>query len=141
MANLRVFDPMFADPFEPLFRGVFAPMTAGNGAEAPQIRIDVEEKDKSYIVRADIPGVKKEDINIRIDGNMVQIDAETRQDKEVKEKGKVIRSERFFGSSSRSFTLAHEVDESKASAKYENGVLIMDLPMQKSKESKRLTVQ
>ncbi len=56
MANLRVFDPMYADTFEPLFRGVFAPMTAGNGAEAPQIRIDVEENDKSYVVRADIPG-------------------------------------------------------------------------------------
>ncbi len=141
MSNLSIFDPLMSDPFEPLFRRVFAPVAGEAGADVPRIRIDVEEKDKTYLVKADIPGVKKEDINIRIEGNRVQIEAETRQEKEVKEKGRVIRSERHFGTASRTFTLAHDINESKATAKYENGVLLLELPMQESTVSKRLTVQ
>jgi HSP20 family protein len=141
MNNLRVFDPAVNDVFDPLIRRFFAPMRFGNELEVPQIKIDVEEKDKNYIVRADIPGVKKEDINVRIDGNIVQIDAESRQEKDVKEKGKVLRSERYYGSVSRAFSLAHEVDESKAIAKYENGVLTLELPMSESSGAKRLSIQ
>jgi HSP20 family protein len=110
-------------------------------ANALQIRVDVEEKDKAYTVRADIPGVKKEDINVRIDGNIVQIDAETRQDKEIKEKGKLLRSERYYGSISRSFSLTQDIDEAKAIAKYEDGVLNLELPKKQTTASKRLTVQ
>jgi HSP20 family protein len=141
MSNLRVFEPAANDMFDPLFRRFFSPMRFGADVEPPQVKIDVEEKDKNYIVRADIPGVKKEDINVRIDGNIVQIDADTRQEKDVKEKGKVLRSERYYGSVSRAFSLAHEVDESKAVAKYENGVLTLNLPMSESSGAKRLSIQ
>jgi HSP20 family protein len=101
MNNLRVFDPAVNDVFDPLFRRFFSPTRFSSDVEVPQVRIDVEEKDKNYIVRADIPGVKKEDINVRIEGNIVQIDAETRQEKDVKDKGKVLRSERYYGAVSR----------------------------------------
>jgi HSP20 family protein len=141
MNNLRVFDPAVNDVFDPLFRRFFSPTRFSSDVEVPQVRIDVEEKDKNYIVRADIPGVKKEDISVRVDGNIVQIDAETRQEKDVKEKGKVLRSERYYGAVSRAFSLAHEVDESKAVAKYENGVLTLDLPMSESSGAKRLSIQ
>lgn len=141
MANLSVFDPVFSEPFEPMFRRFLAPLRAEMDANMLQIRIDVEEKDKSYIVRADMPGVKKEDINVRIDGNIVQIDAESKQEKEVKEKGKLLRSERYYGSISRTFSLSQDVDEAKAVAKYENGVLNLELPKKETTASKRLTVQ
>jgi HSP20 family protein len=141
MNNLRVFDPTVNDVFDPFFRRFFSPMRLNTEVEAPEVRIEVEEKEKNYIVRADIPGVKKEDINVRIDGNIVQIDAETRQEKDVKEKGKILRSERYYGAVSRAFSLAREVDESKAIAKYENGVLTLDLPMSESVGAKRLTIQ
>lgn len=141
MNNLRVFDPTVNDVFDPLFRRFFSLMRVGADAEPPQVKIDIEEKDKNYIVRADIPGVKKEDINVRIDGNIVQIDAETRQEKEVKEKGKALRSERYYGAVSRAFSLAHQVDESRAVAKYENGVLTLNLPMSESSGAKRLSIQ
>jgi HSP20 family protein len=143
VSNLRVFDPFVSDSMEPFFRRFFAPVSGDGGFETdvPKIRIDVEEKGKSYFVRADIPGVKKEDINIRIDGNLVQIDAETHREKETKEKGRVLRSERYFGASSRTFSLAHEVDESKATAKYENGVLSLELPIHESTGTKKITVQ
>lgn len=141
MANLSVFDPVFSEPFEPMFRRFLAPLRAEMDANMLQIRIDVEEKDKSYTVRADMPGVKKEDINVRIDGNIVQIDAESKQEKEVKEKGKLLRSERYSGSISRTFSLSQDVDEAKAVAKYENGVLNLELPKKETTASKRLTVQ
>lgn len=141
MANLSVFDPVFSEPFEPMFRRFLAPLRAEMDANMLQIRIDVEEKNKSYTVRADMPGVKKEDINVRIDGNIVQIDAESKQEKEVKEKGKLLRSERYYGSISRTFSLSQDVDEAKAVAKYENGVLNLELPKKETTASKRLTVQ
>jgi HSP20 family protein len=141
MSNLRIFDNAFNEPFEPMFRRFLSPLRAEIDSEPLQIRVDVEEKDKTYTVRADIPGVKKEDINVRIDGNIVQIDAETKQDKEVKEKGKLIRSERYYGAISRSFSLTQDIDEAKAVAKYENGVLNLELPKKEATASKRLTVQ
>jgi HSP20 family protein len=141
MSNLSVFDNAFNEPLEPFFRRFLAPVRAEMDSNVLQIRIDVEEKDKAYTVRADIPGVKKEDINVRIDGNIVQIDAETKQDKEVKEKGKLLRSERYYGSVSRSFSLSQDIDESKAIAKYENGVLNLELPKKEATALKRLAVQ
>lgn len=141
MANLSIFEPVFTDSFEPMFRRFLAPMRSELDTNALQIRVDVEENDKSYTVHADMPGVKKEDINVRIDGNIVQIDAETKHEKEVKEKGKVLRSERYFGSISRTFSLNQDVDEAKAIAKYENGVLNLELPKKEATASKRLTVQ
>jgi HSP20 family protein len=141
MSNLSVFDNAFNEPFEPFFRRFLAPQRPQVDDNILQIRVDVEEKDKAYIVRADIPGVKKEDINVRIDGNMVQIDAETKHDKEVKEKGKLLRSERYYGAVSRAFSLSQDIDEAKAVAKYENGVLNLELPKKEPTASKRLAVQ
>jgi HSP20 family protein len=141
MSNLSVFDNAFNEQFEPFFRRFLVPQRTETDGNSLQIRVDVEEKDKAYIVRADIPGAKKEDISVRIDGNMVQIDAETKQDKEVKEKGKLLRSERYYGSVSRAFSLSQDIDEANAVAKYENGVLNLELPKKEATASKRLTVQ
>ena len=141
MASLRLFEPSLADPFESVFRRFASPMRMERSAEELDIRVDVVEKDGVFKIRADIPGVKKEDINVRIDGNIVQIDAETKQDKEFKaEGGKVLRSERYYGAVSRSFALAQDVDESKAVAKYEDGVLMLDLPKKTTTASKRLSI-
>ena len=106
------------------------------------MRIDVAEKDNAYEVKADIPGVKKEDINVRIDGNVVQIDAEVKREKETKGDGdKVLRSERYYGNISRTFSLAEDVDDSKAEAKYADGVLTLQLPKKATAASRKITVQ
>ena len=117
MANITRFDP-FADPFEDLFRRVLRPIRWESDEQPLQIKVDVEEDDKTYKVKAEIPGVKKEDINIQVDRNQVSISAESKREKEVKDKGKVIRSERYYGSLFRSFSLAHDVDQAGANAKY-----------------------
>ncbi|MBE0473445.1 Hsp20/alpha crystallin family protein [Rhodoferax sp.] len=141
MNNLSLLDTAMKDPFETVFRGFLAPMRVANGGDELDIRLDVVEKDDAFKVQADLPGVKKEDINVRIDGNRVQIDAEARREKDVKEKGKLVRSERYYGTVSRVFTLSQEVDDAKAVAKYDNGVLSLDLPKKVGTASKKLTIQ
>ncbi len=142
MASLRLFEPApLVDPFDTMLRRFVAPLRSDRTLDDLDIRVDVVEKNGTYQVRADLPGVKKEDINVRIDGNLVQIDAETKGEKEFKgDGGKVLRSERYYGSVSRSFTLAQDVDESKAVAKYENGVLSLELPKKATTEAKKLEI-
>jgi HSP20 family protein len=124
-----------------MFRRFLVPLRADRNVGELDIRVDVVEKEGMFQVRADLPGVKKEDINIRIDGNLVQIDAETKREKDVKDEGgKILRSERYYGSVSRAFTLTQDVDDSKAVAKYENGVLTLELPKKATSASKRIAV-
>lgn len=142
MSTLRVLDPVLNDNFESALRRFFAPVAFETGTPALKMRIDVAENDNAYEVKADIPGVKKEDINVRIDGNVVQIDAEVKREKETKGDGdKVLRSERYYGSVSRTFSLADDVDDSKAEAKYADGVLTLKLPKKATVASKKVTVQ
>jgi len=141
MNNLSLLDTSLKDPFESVFRGFLAPMRIiGNGDEL-DIKLDVVENDDAFKVQAYLPGVKKEDINVRIDGNRVHIDAEARREKDVKEKGKVVRSERYYGTVSRVFTLSQDVDDARAVAKYENGVLTLDLPKKAGAAAKKLAIQ
>ncbi len=142
MSNLRVLDPTFTDSFESAMRRFFSPAVFETDTPALKMRIDVSEKDDAYQVKADIPGVKKEDIHVRIDGNVVQIDAEIKREKETKGNGdKVLRSERYWGNVSRTFSLAQDVDDSKVQAKYADGVLSLELPKKASTASKKITVQ
>ena len=143
MSNLRLFEPSLSlsDPLESMFRRFLVPMRMDKELNDMNIRIDVVEKNGTFKVRADMPGLKKEDINVRIDGNLVQIDASTKSEKEFKEDGgKVLRSERYCGSISRTFSLSQDVDEAKAQAKYEDGVLTLELPKKATTESKKLAI-
>lgn len=93
----------------------------------PRIKMDVTEADAAYTVKAEIPGVKKEDIKVDVEGNEVTITAELKRETEQKD-GKSLRSERYYGQQSRSFTLAHDIDDGKIEAKYADGVLVLTLP-------------
>lgn len=142
MNKLRVMDPGSGDPFELALRRLFTPFTVEADTSALKMRVDVSEKDNAYMVKADIPGVKKEDINVRIDGNIVQIDAEVNREKETKGGGdKILRSERYWGNISRTFSLAEDVDDSKVVAKYSDGVLSLELPKKASPASRKIAVQ
>lgn len=141
MNELRTKDPFALDPFEDAFRSLMRPWKSEGGDRTPQIRVDVHEDDGSYTIKADIPGVKKEDIDVRVDGNLVTISAEVKKEKEEKEKGRVLRSERQYGYASRSFTLASAIDESKVDARYQDGVLSLVLPKKAQAASKRVSVQ
>jgi HSP20 family protein len=130
------------DSLESMFKRFMAPMRLELDNGSLEMRVDINEANGAYKVRADLPGVKKEDINVRIDGNIVQIDAEVKQEKETKDKaGKVLRSERYQGAISRTFSLPQDVDDTKATAKYDDGVLTLELPKKSGKSTKRLAIQ
>ncbi len=141
MSNLRLFEPALSDSFDSMFKRFMAPMRMEIDTGPLEMKVDVSEKNGTYTVRADLPGVKKEDIHVRIDGNIVQIDAEVKQNKESKEGSKVLRSERYYGAVSRAFTLAQDVDDAKTTAKYEDGVLTLELPKKATSAAKQITVQ
>ena len=135
------------DPLEDFFRGFFVrPVDFGGqslvgiNTDAPQMRVDVKEKADGYEVHAELPGMKKEDIHVHIDGPVVSISAERKQEKETKEGDKVLRTERYFGKVSRSFQLGQEIDEAKASAKFNDGVLELVLPKKAEAQARRLSI-
>ena len=129
-------------PLDDFFRGFFVrPVDFAGEAEMPTVKIDVKEQDKSYLVHAEMPGLNKEDIHVHIDGSMVEISAERRQEKEVKEGERVLRIERYVGKLSRSFQLGQDIDEAQTSAKYVNGVLELVLPKKAVTQSRRITIQ
>ena len=141
MANVMRFDP-FDDRLEGLVRGFFrAVPTAGNGSNAIQIKVDVSEDDKAYTVHAEIPGAKKDNINVAIDGNHVAITAEVKREREVKEGVRVLRSELYTGRAYRSFVLGQEVDDATADARYADGVLELVLPKKAAQSARKLTIQ
>lgn len=141
MNHLRLRTPGFGDDFESAMRRFFSPAPFAAEHEPLQMRIDVTEKSDSYLVKADIPGVKKEDIQVRVDGNQVQIDAEVREEEEKRDGEKLLRSERYYGSVSRSFSLAQDIDDARVQAKYTDGVLSLELPKKAAASSKSITVQ
>jgi len=140
MANILRYNPA-DDAFDDLFRGFFMRPVRFEGQQEVQIKVDVSEDDKAYTVHAEIPGVKKEDIHVTIDGDQVAISAEVKNEKEVKEGEKILRSERYYGKVSRAFTLGQDVDDAAAEAKYNNGVLELRLPKRTSAKSRRLNIQ
>jgi HSP20 family protein len=148
MANITRFDP-FEElaRFQPLaniddfFKGFRLRPRLSDVEVEPRIKVDVSEADNAYNVKAEIPGVKKEDIHVAIDGKQVSIEAEVKTEKEEKKGEKVVRSERYYGKQYRSFTLGNDIDSAKAEAKYQDGVLELKLPKKSNGSSKELKVQ
>jgi HSP20 family protein len=148
MANIARRSPLGdmtrLDPFDNIddwFKGFGMRPFSMDMETPPQIKIDVTENDSAYTVRAEIPGVKKEDVKVQVEGNRVSISCETKQEKEQKEGERVIYRECNQGSSYRTFTLGSEVDDTKAEAKYEHGTLELTLPKKEGKTAKRIEVK
>jgi HSP20 family protein len=141
MVNITRFNPL-EDAFESLARGIpmWLPLPETRASVPTQIRMDVTENDKEYQVLAELPGVKKEEISITINGNQVAVSAEVKHEKDVKNGGTVLRAERYYGKVQRSFALGQEVDEVAAQAKYNDGVLELTLPKKAAAATKKVAV-
>ncbi|HEY0858295.1 MAG TPA: Hsp20/alpha crystallin family protein [Albitalea sp.] len=130
----------FDDMFPEFFRRLARPLALSEDSPG-DIRIDVTENDKDYLVRAEVPGAKKEDIRVTVDGNFVSISAEVRKEKEEKSGGRVLLKETYFGSASRGFSLAHEVDAKAVVAKLEDGVLKLTLPKRQGAGARTVAIE
>lgn len=144
MSNMTRYDPFSLEPVSDLFQGLFRPMRGMLAAEESDLaamKLDVTENDQAYTVKAELPGVDKKDIDVKIDGNVVSIHAKVERNTELKEGERVVRRERYSGAFARTFSLAGDIDERTASAQYQDGVLSLTLPKKVPAEHKRLQIE
>ena len=141
MANVHRFDPF--NELDDLFKGFFVRPVAydGRGEVPVRMKVDVAEANGAYTITAELPGVKKDDIQVTIDGNQVTLAAEVKREREVAQDERVLHAERTYGKVSRSFTLPQEVDEAKAEAKFRDGVLELKLPKKAAAQRKQISIQ
>ena len=138
ISQLSRIDPFF--DFEDLFRGVgMRPSIARDYERTLDMRLDVNEDDKEYIVNVDMPGVKKDDIDISVEGHQVTVRAEVKREKSSG-KGKELYNERYSGQAYRTFSLPSEIDSGNAKAAYDGGVLTLTLPKKADSAVKHLPV-
>jgi len=142
MSSLISRGSLFNDFFRDVSPGFFVKPLHGEPLPSPgQIKMDVKESDGGYTVSAEIPGVKKEDIHVTIEGSVVTVRAEVKQEDTQTKDDKVLRSERYFGSVSRGISLPQDIDQSQAKAKYDNGVLTLTLPKKQGNGSQKLRIE
>lgn len=134
---------LFDDFFRDVAPGFYVKPLHGDALPTPaQIKVDVKESGDAYTVQAEIPGVPKEDIQVAVEGNVVSLRAEIKQQDSTSKDEKVLRSERYYGAVSRSFQLASDIDQAQAKAKYDNGVLTLTLPKKAAMSgAQRLTIE
>ncbi|MDI1302291.1 MAG: Hsp20/alpha crystallin family protein [bacterium] len=133
---------LFDDFFRDFTSGFSIRPLHGNPLPAPgRIKLDVSENEQAYTVTAELPGVAKEDIHVAVEGNVVTLQAEIRQHDSQQKDSNTVHSERYYGTVSRSFQLPVDVDEAKASARCEGGVLTLTLNKKQGASSRRLTVE
>jgi HSP20 family protein len=143
MASIQRFDP-FNELVDDLFKGFLVRPVAynGQGGEAlPRMKVEVTERNGAYTVAAELPGVRKEDIQVSIDGAEVTLSAEVKREQEAGKEERVLHTERTFGKVTRSFTLPQEVDDAKAQAKFKDGVLELTLPKKAAAQRKQISIQ
>lgn len=138
--NITPYKP-FDDLLGDMMKGFWVKPLSFPAASELKMKLDLKESDKAYTVSAEIPGVKKEDIHVDVNGNQVSIRAEVKQEKEEKDGGKVVHSERYYGAVARSFTLPVDVDAEGAAADYKDGVLKLTLPKKGGAASRRVSVK
>ncbi len=130
MSNITRFDPL-GELVDDMFKGFFVRPMAYEGeprGAGLRLKVDIGETDGAYKVTAELAGVKKEDIQVTIDGAQLTLAAEIKREREVSANERVLHAERVFGKVTRSITLPQEIDEASAEAKFRDGVLELTLP-------------
>ncbi len=141
MNTLTTYGSLLDDFFRDMTPGFYVKPLHGDALPSPgQIRIDVKENGDAYTVSAEVPGVRKEDIDVHIEGGMVTVRAEVKQEDTQTRDDKLLRSERYFGAVSRGIQLPQDVDPAQAKARYDNGVLVLTLPKKQGQGGQKLRI-
>lgn len=131
----------FPADFDDMLRGFsLRPWMRDFETNTGDMRLDVQEEDNSYRVSADLPGVKKKDIQITVEGNQVTIEAEVKREESRKDR-KELHTERYYGKTFRSFSLPRDIDSDKCVANYDDGVLTLTLPKKGNGETRHINVK
>jgi len=142
MSALMTRGNLFDDFFRDVAPGFYVKPLHGDPLPTPaQIKVDVKESDKAYTVQAEVPGVAKEDIHVSVEGNVVTLRAEVKQQDQQTKDEKVLRTERYYGAVSRSFQLPQDIDQAQAKARYDNGVLTLTLPKRVGGSAQRVAIE
>lgn len=131
----------YPERLDDLFAGFFRPIADGARTGAEPIRLDVSEDANAYRVAATLPGVKKEDIHVSVDQNEVTISAEIKREASAKEGERVLHSERFYGKTTRVFSVGQDIDEASVQARYADGILNLVLPKKAPVTAKRVNIE
>lgn len=102
--------------------------------------IDIREREHDYVVHTDLPGVKKEDIDVNLENGVLTITAESRSEAREEQDGRLLRQERRYGRYQRSLRLGNQVDAGKVQASYRDGVLELVLPKAEEVKPKKISV-
>jgi HSP20 family protein len=130
------------DDFNSLFENFLQPTRWAQEEASQGISplLDVVERDNEFIVKAEMPGMKKDDIEVSLENGVLTITAETKSETEEKEGDRVIRQERRYGKYLRSLRLGKEIDEKKVKASYKDGILELVLPKAEEVKPKKIAV-
>lgn len=141
MTTLTRYEPLL-DPLDGLLNEFLRPaFVVEKRAGSATIRVDVKETAQAYEVHAEIPGVKKDDIAVEIEGNEVSLAAEVKREKQPKEGEKWLRTERFHGKAARRLVLPVEIDEARAEARFADGILELSLPKKLAAPGRKIAIQ
>lgn len=138
LSDIARFDPLRS--MDDFFKDMGFKDALKDFARPSPIRLDVTESEQAYLIKAELPGFKVEDISVDIDGNRVSILAESGQEHEEGNGQKVVRRERHTGQYFRSFSLGQDIDTEKSTARYRDGVLDLELRKLVGGSAKRLQI-
>jgi HSP20 family protein len=146
MSNLTRWNPLremaaMQRAMDRMFEDAWNPFVDGESLRASGLALDVSENENAYTLTTEIPGVKPEDIHIRLDHDMLTIEGEFRDETNEEKDGRPIVKERRYGRYSRSIRLPQAVDEGQIEAIYDNGVLKLVLPKSPEAQPKLISVQ
>lgn len=142
MRNLMPYSPAFSsDSLPDVFQVFLRPIRQQLAEGVAGMDIDVTETEGVYTLKAEIPGVSKEDLTVEVDDNTVTIRADKEQNKEVKDEGRVIQQERFWGQMERTVSFSSSIDESGIKATYQNGLLTLTLPKKPGHGNRKILIE
>jgi HSP20 family protein len=133
---------LFDEDLDRMFEGFFQPVRWMEEAASQNLvpAMDVVERDNEYLVKTEMPGVKKEDIQVSMENGVLTITAETKSEEKEEKEGRLIRQERRYGKYIRSLRLGTEIDSAQVKAAYKDGVLELTLPKAEAVKPKKIAV-
>jgi HSP20 family protein len=129
------------DDFDNVVNSFFKPVGSVSNGQALTPSLDIAETDKTYVLKAELPGVSKDDLDVSIKDGLLTINAESKFEHDEEKQGRLIRQERRYGKYVRSLRLGADVDESKVEADYRDGILTLTLPKAEVVQPRKIEVQ